>query len=140
MHPQFELTSDAIDPAACAERLRASSCGACVTFEGWVRDHNEGRGVTRLEYEAYPAVALSEGSRILEEVVARHGVTHAYCVHRVGDLAIGDMAVWVGVSAGHRGEAFAACREIIDEIKKRVPIWKREHYTEGDSGWVNAGA
>ncbi|MFM1918950.1 MAG: hypothetical protein RLZZ303_584 [Candidatus Hydrogenedentota bacterium] len=140
MNPPFELTSEAIDPVACAESLRASSCGACVTFEGWVRDHNEGRGVTRLEYEAYPAVALSEGKRILDEVMARHGVMHAYCVHRVGDLAIGDMAVWVGVSAGHRGEAFAACREIIDEIKKRVPIWKREHYVEGDSGWLNAGA
>ena len=69
--------------------------------------------------------------------IARFGVTRAACVHRVGSLAIGDVAVWVGVSAAHRDEAFRACRFIIDEVKHRVPIWKKEHYVNGDSGWVN---
>jgi len=69
--------------------------------------------------------------------MARFGLDHAECVHRTGALEIGDVAVWVGVSAAHRGEAFDACRHIIDEIKHRVPIWKKEYYTDGDSGWVN---
>ena len=102
-----------------------------------MRDHNEGRTVQRLEYEAFEALAIKEGERIVAEAVARFGVTRAACVHRVGALGIGELAVWVGVSAAHRGEAFAACRYIIDEVKHRVPIWKKEHYTDGDSGWVN---
>jgi adenylyltransferase/sulfurtransferase len=102
-----------------------------------VRDHNEGRTVERLEYESFESLAVKEGERIVAEAVAKFGVTRAACVHRVGSLAIGDLAVWVGVSSAHRGEAFAACRYIIDEVKHRVPIWKKEHYTDGDSGWVN---
>ncbi len=102
-----------------------------------MRDHNEGRTVQRLEYEAFEALAIKEGERIVAEAVARFGVTRAACVHRVGALGIGELAVWVGVSAAHRGEAFAACRYIIDEVKHRVPIWKKEHYADGDSGWVN---
>ena len=69
--------------------------------------------------------------------IARFGVAHAACLHRVGELGIGELAVWVGVSAPHRHEAFLACRYIIDEVKQRVPIWKKEHYLSGDSGWVN---
>ena len=90
-----------------------------------------------LEYEAFEELGLKEGERIVEEAIRRFGVQKAACVHRVGDLAIGELAVWVGVSSGHRGEAFAACRYIIDEVKHRVPIWKKEHYLDGDSGWVN---
>src|SRR5206468_3848602 len=78
-----------------------------------------------------------EAERIMAEAVQRFGIEHAACVHRVGDLAIGDLAVWVGASARHRHEAFLACRYIIDEVKHRVPIWKKEHYQNGDSGWVN---
>jgi adenylyltransferase/sulfurtransferase len=102
-----------------------------------VRDHNEGRSVARLEYEAFEDLAVKEGERIVAEAAARFDVKHAACVHRVGSLGIGDLAVWVGVSAVHRGEAFAACRYIIDAVKYRLPIWKKEHYTDGDSGWVN---
>jgi molybdopterin synthase catalytic subunit len=93
--------------------------------------------VRHLEYEAFEALAVREGERIIAEAIARFGVAHAACVHRVGDLAIGELAVWVGVSAPHRHEAFLACRYIIDEVKRRVPIWKKEHYVSGDSGWVN---
>ena len=107
-------------------------------FEGLVRNHNEGHAASRhLEYEAFEPLAVKEGERIIAEAIAAFGVEHAACVHRVGDLAIGDMAVWVGVSARHRDEAFRACRYIIDEVKHRVPIWKKEHYVNGDSGWVN---
>lgn len=123
------------------EQLRGSvedrSCGGYVSFEGWVRDHNDGRQVARLEYEAFEALAVKEGQRIIEEAAYRFGVTQARCVHRIGLLELGQVAVWVGVSTAHRGEAFAACRYLIDEVKHRVPIWKKEYYVDGDSGWVN---
>lgn len=125
-----ELQAELNDPEA----------GACVTFEGWVRDHNEGKEVLRLEYEAYAAVAVKEGETILKEACERFGLSHAVCAHRTGLLEIGEMAVWVGVSSGHRGEGFDACRYIIDEVKHRLPIWKKEYYTDGDSGWVNCEA
>jgi adenylyltransferase/sulfurtransferase len=133
----FALQETALDPEALKHILRHDSAGACATFEGWVRNHNEGQSVDRLEYEAYTELATQEGQRILNEAREKFGLTHAHCEHRVGLLEIGDMAVWIGVSAAHRGEAFAACRFIIDEVKQRVPIWKKEHYTAGDSGWVN---
>jgi adenylyltransferase/sulfurtransferase len=132
----FTLTGAALDPAACARAMAEASCGALATFEGWVRDHNAGRAVRRLEYEAYPGMARKEGGRILAEAQARFDIAGARCLHRTGPLDVGDCAVWVGVTAAHRGEAFAACRYIIDEIKHRVPIWKKEHYVDGDSGWV----
>ncbi|MBS0389339.1 MAG: molybdenum cofactor biosynthesis protein MoaE, partial [Proteobacteria bacterium] len=93
--------------------------------------------VTRLEYESFAPLALREGERILAEARERFGLRGALCVHRVGALRLGDIAVWVGVSAAHRDEAFRGCRYIIDEVKHRLPIWKKEHYDNGDSGWVN---
>ncbi|MDH4165459.1 MAG: ThiF family adenylyltransferase [Gammaproteobacteria bacterium] len=133
----FAFSTVPIDAARGREALADPACGGYATFEGWVRDHNEGRAVHRLEYEAYAALAEREGERIVAEAIARYGVQHAACVHRIGDLGLGEMAVWVGVSSRHRAEAFAACRYIIDEVKHRVPIWKKEHYVDGDSGWVN---
>lgn len=133
----FALSGEPLDPEALKEALRDGACGACAVFEGWARDNNEGRAVRRLGYEAYEVLAISEGARIIEEARAKFGVNHARCVHRVGMLGIGETAVWIGVSSGHRGEAFEACRYIIDEIKHRVPIWKKEYYEDGDSGWVN---
>jgi len=112
-------------------------CGGYASFEGWVRDRNEGRQVRRLEYEGYEALGIKEGDRIIREAMSRFSVDNAQCVHRLGTLELGDLAVWVGVSAPHRDEAFAACRFIIDEVKQRVPVWKKEHYVDGDSGWVN---
>jgi adenylyltransferase/sulfurtransferase len=105
--------------------MRDESCGGFASFEGWVRNHNEGHAVTRLEYEAFAELAEKEGARIVEEARVKFGVTRAACVHRVGSLALGDVAVWVGVSAAHRDEAFRACRFIIDEVKHRLPIWKK---------------
>lgn len=133
----FFLSENPVDPEAQKQTLEDATAGACATFEGWVRDHNEGRSVHRLEYEAYPALAIAEGKRIIEEAIQKFAITRAVCTHRVGALAIGDCAVWVGVCSSHRAESFAACRYIIDEVKHRVPIWKKEHYTDGDSGWVN---
>jgi molybdopterin synthase catalytic subunit len=133
----FEITASRIDPDELKRALASEGAGACVTFEGWVRDHNEGEAVVALEYEAHATIAEREGAAIVAEALGRFAITSARCVHRVGKLAIGDCAVWVGVSAAHRGAAFDACRYVIDETKRRVPIWKKEHYRAGHSGWVN---
>jgi molybdopterin synthase catalytic subunit len=136
----FTLSATAIEPDVMRPGLRASGAGAYVEFQGWVRDHADGRDVVGLEYEAYEALANSEGERVIEEALARFPIAAAACVHRTGALAVGECAVWVGVSAAHRDAAFAACRYIIDEVKRRVPIWKREAYADGDSGWVHPQA
>jgi sulfur-carrier protein adenylyltransferase/sulfurtransferase len=133
----FSFVTTPIDTEAERRRVLDPACGGYASFEGWVRDHNEGRQVRHLEYEAFELLANREGERIIAEAAERFGIEHAACVHRVGDLALGELAVWVGVSARHRQEAFLACRYIIDEVKHRVPIWKKEHYVNGDSGWVN---
>lgn len=133
----FRFSRVAIDAAPLRARLADPACGAYACFEGWVRDHNGGRRVTQLAYEAFEPLGVKEGERILAEAAARFGIEHAQCIHRIGTLGIGELAVWVGVSARHRDEAFRACRYIIDEVKHRVPIWKKELYENGDSGWVN---
>src|SRR5512139_2966430 len=130
----FSFSDRPIDAQACRAALSDPTSGGYASFEGWVRDHNDGRQVRHLEYEAFAALAVGEGERIVREAIEKFGVRRAACVHRIGDLAIGEMAVWVGVSSAHRAEAFAACRYIIDEVKHRVPIWKKEHYADGDSG------
>ena len=133
----FSLSTTDLDPAALTHAVKDPSSGGFVSFEGWVRDHHAGRAVDGLDYEAYGALAEREGERIVAEAMARFDVLAACCAHRVGALAIGDLAVWVGVSAAHRGAAFDACRYIIDDVKQRVPIWKREHYREGDADWLH---
>jgi molybdopterin/thiamine biosynthesis adenylyltransferase/molybdopterin synthase catalytic subunit/rhodanese-related sulfurtransferase len=133
----FSFSTTPLDTAALQREVRDPACGGFAAFEGWVRNHNEGHAVTRLEYEAFVELAEKEGERIVRAAIEKFGVTRAACVHRVGSLGLGDVAVWVGVSAAHRDEAFRACRFIIDEVKHRVPIWKKEHYVTGDSGWVN---
>jgi molybdopterin synthase catalytic subunit len=134
---RFSLHQTPLDPPLLQAQLRDPACGGYVAFEGTVRDHNEGRTVRRLEYEAFAPLALREGERILSEACQRFGLERACCAHRIGPLQIGELAVWVGVGAVHRGEAFDACRYIIDHVKQRVPIWKKEYYEDGDSGWVN---
>ena len=126
-----------IDPAALVRELTDAAAGAYVGFEGWIRNHNEGEDVLRLEYEVYEPLAVKEGEKIIAEAMARFPILHAECVHREGLLEIGECAVWVGVTSAHRDEAFAACRYIIDEVKVRLPIWKKEYYADGNSGWVN---
>lgn len=133
---RFAIADTAIDGGALVDGLRYPGAGGFCSFEGWVRDSNEGRAVTGLEYEAYVELAIAEGERIVAEAMQRHGATDARCVHRTGDLKVGDLAVWVGASAPHRDEAFRACRYIIDEIKHRLPVWKKEHYVTGETGWV----
>ena len=133
----FSFTREKINEGELRKQLQDPAAGGYASFEGWVRNHNEGLPVRHLEYEAFEPLAIKEGERIVAEAVKRFRIEHAACVHRIGDLAIGEMAVWVGVSARHRAEAFQACRYIIDEVKHRVPIWKKEHYENGDSGWVN---
>ena len=135
--PRFALSGIPFDPAPLRTVLLDERAGAFAAFEGWVRNHNDGRAVSGLRYEAYVELAEKEGERILAEACGRFAIHEARCVHRIGDLAIGELAVWVGVSAGHRDAAFAACRWIIDEVKSRVPIWKHERYAAGDAGWLH---
>lgn len=137
MLSSFKFSMDAIDVARLQDNLSHPSAGAVVTFEGRVRNHNEGQRVVRLEYEAFIELASKEGQRIIDEALKHHTIVTAHCVHRTGLLEIGEVAVWIGVSAGHRGAAFDACRYIIDQLKQRVPIWKKEHYDSGNSGWIH---
>lgn len=136
----FAIASGPFDIAPLRARLLNDRAGAYAAFEGWVRDHNDGRAVRGLRYESYVELAEAEGRRIVREALDRFGALDACCVHRVGELAIGELAVWVGVSAAHRAAAFDACRWIIDEVKARVPIWKHEHYADGDAGWLHPRA
>lgn len=134
---RFSLSDRPFDIAPLRDALLDARAGAFASFEGWVRDHNDGRTVHGLRYEAYVALAETEGERVLDEALQKFDIVDARCVHRVGDLDIGEMAVWAGVSAAHRDAAFAACRYIIDEVKSRVPIWKHERYAEGEAGWLH---
>lgn len=133
----FRFSHTPIDAVPLRAELIDPHCGGFAAFEGWVRDHNEGQKVTRLDYEAFEALGVREGERIIAEARERFGVERILCVHRLGSLDLTDVAVWVGAAAAHRDEAFRACRYVIDEVKHRVPIWKKEHYVSGDSGWVN---
>jgi molybdopterin synthase catalytic subunit len=137
---RFILSPTPFDTASLRAALLDARVGAYASFEGWVRDHNDGRPVSGLRYEAYEAMAGAEGGRIIDEALARFGVIDVRCVHRVGDLEIGELAVWVGATAAHRDAAFAACRHVIDEAKARVPIWKRERYTAGEDRWLHPDA
>ena len=131
------MSDKPIDTARLQQALANPAAGGYCAFEGWVRNENEGHVVERLEYEAYEPLAVTGGEEVIAEAKAKFGILDAHCVHRVGLLEIGECAVWIGVAAAHRDEAFQACRYIIDEIKVRLPIWKKEHYADGDSGWVN---
>jgi molybdopterin synthase catalytic subunit len=121
-----EVRAAVADPAA----------GGIALFAGTVRDHDQGRGVTRLSYSAHPSAA-AELRTVAEKVVAEFGVQALAAVHRVGDLAVGDLSVVVAVACPHRAEAFAACRALIDRLKESVPIWKHQSFTDGESEWVN---
>jgi molybdopterin synthase catalytic subunit len=110
--------------------------GVCI-FHGVVRDHADGKQVSRLDYEAHEGLAVKEMKRVLEGVAAEHTGVRIAAVHRVGNLGIGDVAVCVAASAAHRDDAFAACRKAIDRIKETVPLWKKEWGPDGDAHWVN---
>lgn len=128
----FKITDKVID-----ETVEVSPrAGARVIFDGIVRNHNEGLDVKSLEYQAYEGMAVKEGLKIVDEAMAKFDVISGHCVHRVGHLQVGDIAVWVEVYSEHRREAFEACQYIIDEVKLRVPVWKREHYVEKAPEWI----
>lgn len=132
--PLFMLTSEPVPerpPFAVS-----IGTGAIVTFEGIVRDNNEGKVVVELEYSAYPALAVSEGNRIVAASIERFGLLACSCVHRIGILRPGEVAVRVWAAATHRREAFLACELVIDGIKVDVPIWKSEVYASGGRAWV----
>ena len=131
----FTITESPIDHAALREKTICDTAGGFVSFEGWVRNHHQGQAVDSPEYSAYVSLAEKEGSRVIEEALEKFALTAAHCQHRIGHLAIGDMAVCVTVSAAHRDAAFEACRYIIDQTKSRVPIWKKEHYSDGSTAW-----
>lgn len=133
----FRISAAPIDPVRLQRTVVDQRAGACVTFEGWVRNRNEGQPVLSLEYEAYAPLAETEGTQILAEAREKFQLVQAAAVHRVGHLQLGDLAVWVAVAAEHRGAAFDACRYIIDEAKARLPIWKKEHYASGTTAWIN---
>lgn len=133
----MRITVDPIEPDKLRDELVDRGAGAYVGFEGWIRNQNDGQEVLRLEYEVYEPIAIKEGEKVIEKARSKFPLLHVECVHRAGLLEIGECAVWVGVTSAHRDEAFAACRYIIDMVKVRLPIWKKEHYVEGHSGWVN---
>jgi molybdopterin synthase catalytic subunit len=136
----FRLTDSAIDPPVLLASLGDARAGAWVTFEGRVREENDGRAVRRLDYEAYTPLAEKEGGNVVREAREKFSILGAVCVHRTGSLALGEIAVFVAVTAGHRDASFEACRYIIDEIKARLPIWKKEHYADGASEWINCAS
>lgn len=119
--------------------LTHPECGAVLTFLGVVRDHAEGKSVEKIDYSCYEAMAERELDRVVERTMVKHGVPHAALIHRIGMLAVGEASLGVVVSSPHRREAFACGLEIIDELKKTVPIWKREFGPDGAS-WVDPGA
>lgn len=137
-----EIRDDAIDIGSVVARVARPGAGGIDVFVGCVRDENDGRAVVLLEYEAYLPMALAEMNRIGDEIerATPDGSVRVAAAHRVGALRVGDLAVVCAASAPHRAEAFAACRALIDEIKHRVPIWKREHGREGAYwvGWQDA--
>jgi molybdopterin synthase catalytic subunit len=133
----FRLDAQRLDPDALRRQFDDPRAGAFASFEGRVRGRNDDRLVSVLEYEAYRELAEKEGERILNEARQKFAVLSAGCVHRIGRLQVGQLAVWVGVTAEHRDAAFDACRYIIDELKTRVPIWKKEHYAAGAAEWIN---
>jgi molybdopterin synthase catalytic subunit len=132
------ITSEPLDPRALEAAVAAPGCGGVATFTGVVRDASQdGRTVTGLSYEAHEAMALAEFEAIAREVEEHWPGTRLALAHRVGDLAIGEIAVVVSAAAPHRAEAFAACRYAIDELKARAPIWKKEHYAAGGGEWIS---
>jgi len=125
-----------LDPSAVMAAVASPARGGSVLFVGTVRDLNDGRAVEALDYRAYGAMAIRELTAIVADAEARWPGAAVACEHRIGALALGDAAVVVAAAHPHRGPAFEACRFVIEELKQRVPIWKREHYTTGDAEWV----
>lgn len=132
----FKLVTEPLEYQSAESALYSPEAGGVVTFLGRVRNHNHGKKVVQLNYEAFDEMAISEGNKILKEAIEKFNVIDARAIHRIGTLQIEETAIWVGVSASHRAEAFLACQYIIDQLKSKVPIWKKEFYVDGSSDWV----
>ena len=131
----IRIVEGPIDRNAVIEEASSSKAGAIVTFDGVVRNHARGKKVTHLYYEAYPKMAEKEMTKIREETIKRWSLEGMAMVHRIGRLEIGDSSVFIAISSSHRAEAFEACRFAIDSLKTSVPIWKKEHYEDGEI-WI----
>ena len=135
-----QLVRESIDPAALLAIVAHPGAGALTTFFGAVRDQNVGRPVTGIDYDAYEPMAASELAAIAAEASERWSGARIALAHRIGTLMVGELSVGIAVAHAHRAPAFEACRFAIEEIKRRVPIWKREHYVDGSREWVDAGS
>ena len=137
MRPIGRLTRAAIDPAELLEEIGNASYGAVLLFLGVVRDINDGRSVSGIEYSAYEGMAARELQAIADEAAERHPGAAVLIVHRLGELALLEASVAIAVGHGHRDEAYQLSRWSLEELKRRVPIWKREHYADGTREWVD---
>ena len=131
----LEIVTAPIDARALEAAVSHAGAGAVLTFLGVTRDNFEGRPVSGLSYEAYPEMALAVMAEIRDEVAAQWPGARVAMAHRIGALAVGEVSVVISTSAPHRAECYAASRYAIDELKARVPIWKKEHYADGDADW-----
>jgi len=134
------LVTTRIDVAALLAEVADVATGATTLFVGTVREVNEGRAVTAIEYSAYEAMAARELAAIATEAATRFGTPHVVVVHRLGRLALGEASVAIAVAHARRGPALDAQRYVIEELKRRVPIWKLEHYVDGERHWVGQGS
>jgi molybdopterin synthase catalytic subunit len=131
------VTTDVLDLAALSVSVQEPSAGATVSFAGVVRDHDDGKSVAELEYQVHPG-AGSVVAQIAADIAARDGVIAVAVTHRYGLLGIGEVALAAAVSAAHRREAFDACSELVDEVKRRLPVWKRQVFADGADEWVGS--
>jgi molybdopterin synthase catalytic subunit len=132
---RLRIVDEPLDVGAVEAAVRHPEAGAVSVFVGVVRDHDNGRSVRGLSYSAHPT-AEAVLAAVADEVAGRHDVLAVSGVHRIGDLAVGDLAVVVAVSAGHRGTAIDACHDLIDTLKARAPIWKHQIFADGSDEWV----
>ena len=135
----FEITHEPLDPQRLADHVRSDESGAVALFYGVVRNHNKGRKVLYLEYDAYPEMATKVMRKIAEEMKERSPIDDVAIQHRTGRLEIGETSLLIAVSSGHRKEAFEACHALVDRFKEVVPIWKKEVW-EGGEEWIEGEA
>ena len=132
----FKVTTEPLSIDEAYAAVRRDDCGAVALFVGTVRDHHDGKKVTRISYSAFKEMAEKEFAKIAADAAAKWKIGEVYIAHRTGRLAIGDASVLIAVSSGHRAEAFEACRHAIETLKKTAPIWKEEFY-DGGKAWVS---
>lgn len=134
--PFAAVVREPLDPAAVLAKVGSDEDGAALLFVGVVRNHADGRPVSGMRYDAYEEMATQVLGEIAGEAAERLGTDRVAVIHRVGELTVGEASVAIAVSSPHRAQAYEASRYVIEEIKKRVPIWKKEHYRDGDARWV----